>query len=137
MTETAPAPPHVSLRVLPETYAVCRMDPAAEHAVPVAGTGSLYCLTKTADELSLVCPEALAPQAKARVEPGWTGLVVAGPLDFSLTGILASIAGPLTEANIPIFVVSTYDTDYVLVRSEQADAAFATLAAAGHTVTPV
>ncbi|MBT2229806.1 ACT domain-containing protein [Nonomuraea sp. NEAU-A123] len=62
---------------------------------------------------------------------------MAGPLDFSLTGILASIAGPLAAANIPIFVVSTYDTDYVLVRSERADAAFATLAAAGHTVTPV
>ncbi|WP_433518187.1 ACT domain-containing protein [Nonomuraea sp. CA-143628] len=132
MTET---PPRVSLRVLAEAYAVCRMDPATEHTVPVAGAGSLYSLTRTADELSLVCPEALAPSAGASVEPGWTCMVVAGPLDFSLTGILASIAGPLAAANIPIFVVSTYDTDYVLVRSGQADAAFATLAAAGHTVT--
>jgi hypothetical protein len=129
--------PGVTLRVLPEPYAVCRMDPAREHVFPAAGTGSLYCLTRTADELSLVCPEPLAPLDDTTVvEPGWSALVVAGPLDFSLTGILASIAGPLADAKISVFAVSTYDTDYVLVRSDHLEAALAVLTGAGHRVGP-
>ncbi|WP_433472184.1 ACT domain-containing protein [Spirillospora sp. CA-142024] len=70
--------------------------------------------------------------ADATVERGWSVLMVAGPLDFSLTGILAAIAGPLAAAEISIFAVSTYDTDYVLLRSDQADDATKVLRAAGH-----
>jgi hypothetical protein len=100
--------------------------------VPAAST-SIWSLTRTEAELSLVCAAQLAPQ-DAVVENGWSALVVDGPLDFGLTGILASIAGPLADAQISIFALSTYDTDYVLVKTDQADAAVRTLEAAGHTV---
>ncbi|MYS84605.1 ACT domain-containing protein [Embleya scabrispora] len=130
MRSTAPC---VNLRLLPESYAVCRLDPAGEHRLPAAGSGSLYCLTRTPEELSLVCVENLVPP-DVEVEREWSAMVVAGPLDFSLTGILASIAGPLAEAGIPLFAVSTYDTDYVLVKSDRARDAIAVLGAAGHTI---
>jgi hypothetical protein len=68
------------------------------------------------------------------VEPGWSGLVVAGPLDFSLTGILSAIAGPLADAGIALFAVSTYDTDYILVKTNRYADAVAALTSAGHTV---
>jgi hypothetical protein len=122
----------VTLRLLDESFAVCRMEPGREVAVPAAST-SIWSLTRTAAELSLVCAAQLAPDS-AVVENGWSALVVDGPLDFGLTGILASIASPLAEARISIFALSTYDTDYVLVRTDQAEAAVGTLEAAGHTV---
>ena len=70
----------------------------------------------------------------ATVEPGWSGLVVAGPLDFSLTGILSAIAEPLATAGVAIFAVSTYDTDYVFVKADRYDDAVSALESAGHTV---
>jgi hypothetical protein len=71
--------------------------------------------------------------AELEVEGGWRALKVAGPLDFALTGVLASLAGPLAEAGISVFVVSTYDTDYVLIREVDLEAARAALVAAGHS----
>lgn len=109
--------PRVPLRVLPGAYAVCRMPPDREYAVPV-DTGALYAVTRTTDELSVVCPESSAP-SDATVEPGWAAMVVAGPLDFELVGILAAVAEPLAVAEVSIFAVSTYDTDYVLVRADE------------------
>ena len=129
MTQT---PPAVHLRQLPEQYAVCRMKPARTLSVP-ADSGGLYCMTRTPEELSVVCIEELAPD-DATVERGWSGLVVAGPLDFSLTGILSAIAAPLATAGIPIFAVSTYDTDYVFVKTDRSTDAIAALTSAGHTV---
>jgi uncharacterized protein len=110
MTKT---PPCVHLRPLPEQYAVCRMEPTREFSVP-ADSGGFFSVTRTPEELSVVCIEELAPDG-ATVEAGWSGLAVAGPLDFSLTGILSAIAGPLAAAGIALFAVSTYDTDYILV----------------------
>jgi hypothetical protein len=69
---------------------------------------------------------------EGRIEPGWRAIKVAGPLDFSLTGILATLASPLAEAGISLFAVSTYDTDYVLVREVDLGRAQAVLRAAGH-----
>ena len=129
MTQT---PPRVHLRRLPEQSAVCRMDPARTLSVP-ANRGGFYCITRTSEELSVVCIEDLAPN-DATVERGWSGLVVAGPLDFSLTGILSAIAEPLASAGIPIFAVSTYDTDYVFVKTDRCTDAIAALKSAGHTV---
>lgn len=129
MTQTSPC---VHLRQLPEQYAVCRMEPARELSVP-ANSGEFYCITRTSGELSVVCIEELAPGA-ATVERGWSGLVVAGPLDFSLTGILSAIAEPLAAAGIAIFAVSTYDTDYVFVKTDRCADAIAALKSAGHTV---
>jgi hypothetical protein len=96
-------------------------------------TSPIWSLTRTSAELSVVCEEHLTPEG-AQVETGWSAIVVAGPLDFALTGILASIAGPLADARISIFALSTYDTDYVLIKSDQCEAALVALEAAGHTV---
>jgi hypothetical protein len=90
------------------------LDPTRELSLPTNG-GDFYNVTRTSEELSVVCTEDLAP-AEATVERGWSGLVVEGQLDFSLTGILSAIAEPLARAGIPIFAVSTYDTDYVFRR---------------------
>jgi hypothetical protein len=123
----------VNLQLLDDSYAVCRMEPGQEVSLP-RDASSMFSLTRTPAELSLVCAEQLAPEG-AVVEAGWSAMVVEGPLDFSLTGILASIADPLAEAEISIFALSTYDTDYVLIKSDQCDAALRILEAAGHTVT--
>ena len=122
----------VSLCALDADLAVCRLPPdAPAPEVPVGG--ALFAVTRTADELSVVCPAADAPP-DATVEAGWLALVVDGPLDIGLTGILASLAVPLAEAGIPIFAISTYDTDYVLVREADLAAAVESLRGAGHQV---
>jgi hypothetical protein len=93
--------------------------------------GELFAMARTSDELSVVCEESLVPGA-IRCEKGWKCLVVHGPLALSETGILASIAGPLAEAEISIFAVSTFDTDYILVRSVDLARVGRLLRAAGH-----
>lgn len=90
-------------------------------------------MTRTADELSLVLPEA-ARHPDWQAETGWRAFRVDGTLDFSLTGVLASLADPLAAAAVSLFAISTYDTDYVLVREGDLERAMAALAAAGHTV---
>ena len=115
------------LRVLPGRYAICRL--AADGAVPV----SFFSATRTPDELSIVCLEAQAPEG-AKAENGWRALQVIGPLEFSLTGILAAIAAPLAAAGISIFAISTFDTDYVLVKEENLTKSVEALTAAGHRV---
>jgi hypothetical protein len=122
----------VVLSALADRYAVCRLDPGAE--VPELGRSDrLLSITRTDEELSIVCREELAPAA-ARCERGWRCLKVEGPLDFSEVGIVASLAGPLTVAGISIFVVSTYETDYLLIKDDKLAAATRILAQAGHTV---
>ena len=119
----------VTLRVLDDELAVCRL-PADAPAPPIPAGAALFALTRTRDELSMVRPRADAP-ADAEVEPGWRALCVLAPLDFGLTGILASLATPLAAAGVAI---STYDTDYVLVRDTALPAAIAALHGAGHEV---
>ena len=120
------------LTVRPGRLAISRLDAGA--AVPAWATaGSFFSVTRTAAELSVVCAETDVPDA-VRCERGWRALRVEGPLDFSLTGILAALAAPLADADIPIFALSTFDTDYLLVRAAHLDAAVETLRRAGHTV---
>jgi hypothetical protein len=95
--------------------------------------GPFCSVTRTADELSVVCPEGCVPPGVAR-EGGWRALEVEGPLDFALTGVLLSVAAPLARAAVPIFALSTYDTDYVLVREDRLEDAVRSLAGAGHRV---
>ena len=83
-------------------------------------------ITRTRDELSIVCNERNVPSG-VKVDRGWRVLKVEGPLDLSLTGILASIAVPLAEAKINLFAISTFDTDYVLVKAEKLDRAIEVL----------
>jgi hypothetical protein len=116
--------------VLPGTFAVVRLPPDGE--VPAAAlVPPFHSVTRTPDELSLVCPDHAVPEG-ARAETGWAILVLAGPFPFELTGILASILVPLAAAGVGIFAMSTFDTDYVLVKREQLGAAIAALVAAGH-----
>jgi hypothetical protein len=90
-------------------------------------------MTRTPDELSVVTDEAAVP-ADVRAEPGWRAIQVAEQLDFGLTGILASLAYPLARSGISLFAVSTFDTDYLLVKEDRLRDALTTLQAAGHTI---
>jgi hypothetical protein len=122
----------LSLTVLPGAYAISRL--AADDPIPAWVTTAGFCsITRTAEELSIVAAEKATPDA-ARAERGWRVLKIAGPIDFSLTGVLASVLQPLAEARIGIFAISTFDTDYVLVRAEALEPAVAALRAAGHEV---
>jgi uncharacterized protein len=120
------------LRVLGERLSICRLHAGEE--VPAWATGaSFFSVTRTRDELSVVCLEEVVPEGISR-ESGWRALKLEGPFDLSMVGILASVASPLAEAGASIFTVSTFDTDYVLVREEQLDLAIDTLRASGHRV---
>ena len=117
------------LQELSEILAVCRLVPQSE--IPVwVGKSRFYSITKTSDELSIVCEQALVP-ADMKAETDWKGFRVVGTLDFSLTGILAAIANPLAQEKISIFAISTFDTDYVLIKSPTWDHAKRVLSAAG------
>jgi hypothetical protein len=124
--------PTLALDVLPGEVAVARLDPAS--AVPSWAHDRTFCaLVLTADELTVVCPAAAVPDG-VRSEGPFRVLAVRGPLDFALTGILASLTQPLAEAGISIFALSTFDTDVLLVRTADLPAATAALTAAGHLV---
>ena len=90
-----------------------------------------FCVTQTADELSIVCEEGRVPDG-VRVEKDWVALKLEGPFPFSMTGVLTSFLQPLAEARIPIFAVSTFDTDYVLIKREKLEEAIKALGTAGH-----
>ena len=120
-------------RVLIHRLAVCRAT--AESPIPAwAQNADFFCIVHTTDELSLVCPEACvgAGDLNFQIERGWTALKLEGPFPFTVTGILASFLQPLAEAKIPIFAVSTFDTDYVLIKHDDLSRAQAALGAAGH-----
>ena len=120
------------LKLLPGRYAVCRFSPEASIPEPPA-RGEFFSVTRTATELSVVLPEGNAP-ADARCETGFRLLRVEGSLDFAAVGILAALVAPLAEAGIPVLSVSTFDTDYLLVRAVKMNEAGDALRAAGHTV---
>ena len=124
--------PALTLRVQPGVYAVCRLAPDA--AVPAWAQGPGFSsVTRTADELSVVCPESAVP-AGVRAERAWTLLQVAGPFPFTAVGILASVAQPLATAGVSLLALGTFDTDYVLIKRAQLDDARRALTAAGHVV---
>ncbi len=116
----------LSLSILPKRLAVCRLEATAEiPAWAISGTG-FYSITRTEEELSIVCLEGHVPEGIPS-EKNWCAIKVMGPLDFSLTGILASLANPLADAGISIFAISTYDTDYLLVKADKLEEALALL----------
>ena len=120
------------LSILDGQLAVCRLAPDA--AVPVGvDEGELSAVVRTADELSIVCAAERAP-AEARVDAPWRALKVAGPLDFSMVGVVASITQPLARDGVAALVVATFDTDYVLVRATELERAVTALEGAGHFV---
>ena len=124
----------MDLRVLPERPSVCRLPVDDPWPVPPVGT-SFYSVTRTGDEISVVCAEDSAPTGEhVRVEPDCRALEVAGPLDFSMVGVMAALTAPLADVDVSVFVVSTYDTDYVLVHAAALEKAVEALRGAGHQV---
>ncbi len=134
MANSVESAPNASLRlsVLEERLAVCRLEPRAE--IPAWATSApFFCVARTPDELSVVCPEEHVP-AGITCERGWRALKLQGPFGFELTGVLASVAAPLARCEVGILTIATYDTDYVLVKEEQLDPAIAALRERGHEV---
>lgn len=110
----------IELLHVPGEYYVSRLDSRAE--VPESNGELFWSVTRTGDEVSVVSARALPD---ARVEGPWVIFRVAGTLDFTLTGVLHRLVGPLAEADISIFAISTFDTDYILVRTGDGDRAVA------------
>jgi hypothetical protein len=123
----------LELQALSARLAVVRLP--AEAGLPwwAARGGEFLSLTRTRGETSVVCEEQFVP-AESQAEHGFRALRVKGPLAFHLTGVLAALAAPLSDAGVPIFVVSTFDTDYVLVREDDFSNAIGALKKAGHSV---
>lgn len=116
--------------LVPGEFAICRLPKGA--AVPdILSRDPFVSVTRTADELSIVCPEGAVPPG-AKAGSGWTCFKLIGPFPFSQTGVLASFIDPLAAWGIPVFAVSTFDTDYVLVKTDLAGRAMEVLRAAGH-----
>jgi hypothetical protein len=122
----------LAFSVLPQRFAVCRLAPGEPFPDHVT-RWPFWSVTRTGEELSVVLPEE-GVCGGWRAERGWRCLKVHGPLDFSLVGILASISTVLAAAGISVFVLSTYDTDYVLVREADLDGARRALIREGHAV---
>jgi uncharacterized protein len=119
-----------NFRQLAGLYAIVRLAPDA--VIPDWATkGEFTSITRTADELSIVCPADNLPR-DVNSPHRWICLKLEGPFPFSLTGVLLSFIEPLSSNGIPIFAISTYDTDYVLVQEEFAEAALSALNDAGH-----
>jgi hypothetical protein len=116
----------------PEVLAVCQLgaDAPVPEWLPVGG---LTAVVRTNEELSIVCAERFVPP-DVKAEPGWRCFQVGGPLDFKLVGILAAILKPLAEAGVSIFVISTYNTDYILVKGAVLERATQALEGAGYLV---
>ncbi len=125
-------PPQLTISLLPDQFVICRL-PGDAAPPPIVAGGPFYSVTANADEISIVCRASDAPTG-ATVEPGWRAFVIEGPLDFSLVGVLNSMLTPLVSAKVPVFAMSTYTTDYVLVREHDVRPATTALKIAGHTV---
>ena len=122
----------MKLHTLDELYAIVRLEPDSELPDWVRG-GHFWSATRSESELSIVCCEEDVP-TDASAERGWCALELAGPLDFSLTGVVAALVTPLAEAAVPIFVISTFETDYLFVRERDLERSVDALAEAGHSV---
>lgn len=116
--------------ILDGHYAIVRLH--ADDAVPAWARGAFLSVTRTSDELSIVCEEGNVPDVIA--DRGWRCLKLAGSMPLDLTGVAAAFTRVLADAGIALFVISTHDTDYVLVRDSALDGAAAALRAAGYAV---
>jgi hypothetical protein len=123
----------LSLTVLSGSFAICRLPP--DSLVPHwADTPPFSSITRTADELSIVCRREAIPEG-VQAERDWRCLKVEGPFDLvGAVGVLASLSAALADAGISVFAVSTYDTDYLLVKADRLPAAMSALQDAGHRI---
>ncbi len=120
-----------TLRILNGEYAVCRLAPL--DPFPSWARGPLCSITRTTDELSVVCPASSVPEGVPRVA-GWGMMKIEGSLDFSEIGVLASVVEPLAQAGISILTIGTYQTDYILIREQDLDRAKVALSLVGHLI---
>lgn len=122
----------MKLTLLPGLFAVCRLDPAAP--LPSwAASPSFLSIARTPDELSIVCDDASAPQ-DVRAERGWRCVRVEGPIPFEVVGLAARLTTPLAGSGISVFFVSTFDTDYLMVKEQRLEEALAGWRATGFEV---
>jgi hypothetical protein len=127
----------LAIDVRPDEYTVLRLDPATALPAELFTSTGLVSVIRTEAELSLVCRSDRAEGLDAqRVEPGWRLLTVRGPLEFSLTGIMAMLAGTLAAAGVALFALSSFDTDHVLVKAGDLDRAVTAFRDAGHEINP-
>jgi hypothetical protein len=129
------ARPRLPLQLLPDTLAICRLEPEAPVPSWTAQSSRFLTVSRTAEELSITTLQCTVP-AEVTCEREYRALRVRGPLPLNLVGIVASIADPLAAAGLSIFAISTYDTDYVLVKARDLEAALKVLQRAGHQITP-
>lgn len=120
----------LALTVLPGAYSVVRLGPRAK---PPGARPGFWSVTRTTRELSIVCRTEEAPRARRR-EDGFRCLEVAGPFAFDVVGVLAALSAPLARSRVPLLAISTFDTDYLLVREKHLSAAVRALRRAGHRV---
>jgi uncharacterized protein len=125
---------NLTLEVLTGNYAIHQLAPNSNIPDWALNATGFLSITRTFDELSIVCESVITDTEDVRQESGWACLKLIGPFAFDLTGILSSVLNPLRDAEIGIFAISTFDTDYVLVKLEHLERAVLTLKNAGHTV---
>lgn len=122
---------NVTFTLLAETLAIARLDPRA--AIPSWATGSFVSITRTSDELSVICSDTNVPDDVTAAR-GWCALRAEGPFALDATGVAASFVSPLAAAAISTFVTATYDTDYLLVDGVNLDRAIEVLRSSGHVI---
>jgi hypothetical protein len=125
--------PQLPLELLPDTLAICHLEPSAALPIWAERASPFLTISRTAEELSITTVDAAVP-ADVQCERNYRAFRVRGPLPLNLVGILAAIADPLADAGLSIFAISTFDTDYVLVKGSDLPAAIRTLQKAGHRV---
>ena len=123
----------LKLILLNGEYAIYRFNSEAEIPESVGNKG-FYSITKTHDEISVVCLQDNCVTQNKQVNTNWRILKIQGPLDFSMIGIIAEISGILKDNNISIFTISTYDTDYILIKDMDVTKAIEALKTGGHKI---
>lgn len=123
----------LAMTILKGKYAVCKANNTAS-IVDLSRNNEFFSITKTPDEISIVCSQDSIPANEFKCEKNWKIMKVEGPLDFSLVGILASISTVLAKQGISIFVISTYDTDYILIKDKDLEIAINALISEGYHV---
>ena len=121
---------YMELKKLAYSLTVCKLSDVAD----IDLRAEIYFIGRTDEEISLVCRTEDTPDNTTERDDGWRGFRIQGVLDFSLIGILSKLSGILAEAKIGIFAISTYNTDYILVKEENFDRAMTVLMDAGYTV---
>ena len=120
----------MELKKLEYNFTVCKVETIED----IDMTADFFFIGKTDEEISLVCKSGDTPKKTTERDDGWKGFRIQGVLDFSLIGILSKLSGILAENNIGIFAVSTFNTDYILVKAENFEKALSVLSAEGYTI---